>query len=518
MRRPSAIQRGGVVSEGDAIVIAHLLRSREYGQIKIGLQRACEFYEAQRYFRDPSVLVVAAGQYLSSPDVKVRRWTYKLVALLRANTLLEPLREAIKVEADAENLSWAVAAFFRLAPQKDRDELLKEENTAFFNTALELSATLYEERPDLERRTMIDLRAFEADVLVQKWICLLTGYAGLPQHSVSRRFSDLELARNLVTHDDKEIVEYSIWALHRNRQGTPGKLLIPPADLIRHPANVRRWLYRLIAKTESSAVKFADLLEEGMYDNEPAAREGLALGLATLKIPNLRLPILYWFQREQVEAVRLPLIDHLGRNATGSEEDPLFRQTLTDEIARTTSELQRKKIQSVLGVQSQQAQPTLDFGDNGHDLLRPWPVGAGAPVIIDKFVYVNGSLNMKSDKSSNITAGSVSVGIVNTGEIRESVIANIKAQSGDPTMSSLGPELARFLEKAAIEPTISDDDRRSINEEAALVTAPDAGDDRPRRAKKFGTFLRGLLAAPGVANTFVEEGGKLVDTLSNLGG
>ncbi|WP_128562086.1 hypothetical protein [Methylobacterium crusticola] len=506
------------MSEGDAIVIAHLLRSREYGQIKIGLQRACEFYEAQRYFRDPSVLVVAGGQHLSSPDVKVRRWAYKLVALLRANTLLEPLREAIKVETDAENLSWAVAAFFRLAPQKDREALRKEENTPFFNTALELSATLYEERPDLERRTMIDLKAFEADVLVQKWICLLTGYAGLPQHSVSRRFSDLELARNLVSHDDKEIVEYSIWALHRNSQGTPGKLLIPPADLIRHPANVRRWLYRLIAKTEGSAVRFTDLLEEGMHDVEPAAREGLALGLATLKVPKLRLSILYWFERERVEAVRLPLIDHLGRNASGSEGDRLFRQTLTDEIARTVSELQRKKIQSVLGVELLEAQPTLDFGDNGHELLRLRLASAGGPVTINTLLIANGSLNMTIDKSSNITAGSVSTGIINTGEIRESVIANIKAQSGDPVMSSLGPELARFLERAAVEPTISDDDRLSINEEAALVTAPDAGDDRLRRAKKFGTFLRGLLAAPGVANTFVDEGTKLINTLSNLGG
>jgi hypothetical protein len=517
MRRPQAIQRGGVVSEGDAIVIAHLLRSRENGQIKIGLQRACEFYEAQRFFRDPSVLVVAGGHHLSSPDVKVRRWTYKLVALLRANILLEPLRAAIKNEQDAENLSWAVAAFFRLAPKKDRDALLREENTPFFNTALELSATLYEEQPDQERRTMIDLKAFEADVLVQKWICLLTGYAGLPQHSISRRFSDLELARNLVTHDDEEIVEYSIWALHRNRQGTPSKLLIPPADLIRHPANVRRWLYRLIAKTESSAVKFADLVREGMLDAEPAAREGLALGLATLKVPALRLAMLYWFQREQVEAVRLPLIDHLGRNASGSEGDPLFRQILTDEAARTVSELQRKKIQSVLGFELREVQPALNFENSGHDLLRPRVNGADAKLTINTLL-VNGSISLSIDRSSNITAGSVSTGIINTGEIRESVIANIKAQSGDPVMSTLGPELARFLERAAVEPTISDDDRLSINEEAALVTAPDAGDDRIRRAKKFGTFLRGLLAAPGVANTFVEEGTKLIDKLSNLGG
>ena len=208
MRRPTAIQRGGTVSEGDAIVIAHLLRSAEPGRIKIGVQRACELYEAQRYFRDPSVLVEAARRHLSSTDVKVRRWTYKLVALLRASTLLEPLRAALEVEQDAENLSWAIAAFFRLAPQKDRDLLIRQERTPFFNTALELSATLYDSQPGLDRRSVIDLKAFETDVLVQKWICLLTGYAGAPQHSVSKRFSDMELARNLVSHDDREIVEY----------------------------------------------------------------------------------------------------------------------------------------------------------------------------------------------------------------------------------------------------------------------------------------------------------------------
>ena len=255
-----------------------------------------------------------------------------------------------------------------------------------------------------------------------------------------------------------------------------------------------------------------------MSDDEPTAREGLALGLSTLRVPQLRTAIMYWFEREETEAVRLALIDHLGRNASGSDGDPLFRILLTDALNRDNGELQRKKIQAALGIDLREAQPRLDLGDNQFELPQPSRAGQQTLVFVESATFINGDNNMNSDKSSNIYANNVTVGFINTGEIRDSVINNLNVQSDDPAIRALGADIRRFLEVVAAEPTLADDDRRSIYEEAALVTAPDAGDDRPRRAKKFGNFLRGLLAAPGTANRFIEEGSKLIETLSNLGG
>src|SRR5271166_1538762 len=147
----------------------------------------------------------------------MRRWSYKLAGRLRDASLLPDLFERFHAEegVDKENRSWAASAYFGLVPRAEGRNLIKKLDQAFYQTPLELAAQLFTIGEPLDIASTINLKAFESDRLSRKWLCILCGYAAHDSRTISKRFSDIELVRNLVNDDDTEVIEYSIWTLHR---------------------------------------------------------------------------------------------------------------------------------------------------------------------------------------------------------------------------------------------------------------------------------------------------------------
>src|SRR5688500_15263704 len=107
------------VSHEQARVLELMVTSTDPAQVKVGLQRACEFLESGQSFLDYAFLHLGAAASLISNDVKVRRWAYKLVALLADPRHLEQVELALLgSERDPENRSWASAAFSAIASEK----------------------------------------------------------------------------------------------------------------------------------------------------------------------------------------------------------------------------------------------------------------------------------------------------------------------------------------------------------------------------------------------------------------
>src|SRR5436190_28326 len=126
LRPNPSIPRTSTISPRAAAVIHIQVADHRPEIVKTGLQRACEHMEARRFFSQSQLLSDAARKHLFSPDVKVRRWTYKLVALLRDDLLLPELRARLVDEQDGENYSWAISAFFRIAPRKEQRQLVRD--------------------------------------------------------------------------------------------------------------------------------------------------------------------------------------------------------------------------------------------------------------------------------------------------------------------------------------------------------------------------------------------------------
>jgi hypothetical protein len=254
--------------------------------VKSGLQRACEKLVAGHAFVDSSFLVIALAKHMRSLDLKVRLWSYELAGRLGDTRLLPDLLDRFSAEegVDEEARSWALSAYFGLAPRVTTRNLIKKLDQAFYQTPLELAAQLFTIGEPLDIAATMDLKAFENDPLSRKWLCILCGYATDDSRTITKRFSDLDLVRNVVNDDDTEVIEYSIWTLHRHPHGSVKQLKRPTQELMGSP-NIRRWLYRLVTKTEPSANANADMIVAAMNPRtEPSVqvREGLALGLAPL--------------------------------------------------------------------------------------------------------------------------------------------------------------------------------------------------------------------------------------------
>ncbi len=340
-----------------------MLASSDTEQVKTGLQRACEILESGQAFINYDFLKMSLAAHLKSPELRVRRWAYKLVALLKDPEYLGQLEAALLgFENDPENRGWASAAFSGLADEGRKARLITRLND-YRGTSLELAARLYARGEPA--RDDLDLSVWEREPLARKWLCLLCGYARDAPRTIDQRFGDLDLVRNSIGDDDAEVVEYSIWAEHRHPDGSYRHLLRRPDELLAFP-NVRRWVYRLLTKDARAARSNLDLLIETMNaarETSDVAREGLALGLAKLHVNELRNDTIDWFSNEASPRVRLALVDHIALLAN-AHDDALARDVLKAAYWDGPAHLLGAKIRSV-------AKP--DWGLSQSGLAAPAP-------------------------------------------------------------------------------------------------------------------------------------------------
>lgn len=499
--------RRSPASTETANVIEMMLASNDSGQVKAGLQRACEILEGGQAFLDNTFLNVCLPTCLTSPQPRIRRWAYKLVALLKDGKYINQLEDALLTfETDPENRGWASAAYASLADELRKTKLIAKLSD-YQGTSLELAAKLYARGEPAKDE--FDLQTWELEALARKWLCLLCGYARHQQRTIDQRFGDLDLVRNSIKDDDLEVVEYSLWAEFRHPDGSFRHILRPPDQLLAFP-NVRRWLYRLLTKDAHAARSNLDLLTERMdASQEPSevAREGLALGLAQLKFDERRTETIDWFLTDPSPKVRLALIDHLALTAN-KYEDNIARSVLTGEYNRPDQlDLIRAKILSVAKPDwklnlARLARPGSQIIIPQQDLFAP----SSNQIIVSGNMEVNMGTNIKQSGHGNSMAG------VAGGNIVSSTINTLQHQA-DPKFNELTPLIKTFIDALAAS-HVSDAEKEPVLnaiEEVAKAT----GDAKKSKLQALRVMVRGMLSLPDMAATAIEGGNHLVRAIES---
>ena len=499
-----------------ARVIELMLTSTDPAQVKTGLQRACDVFESGQAFVDPTFLKLGLAAHLTSADLKVRRWAYKLAALMRDTEQIGKLEEALLGgETDPENRGWASAAFSGVADE-DRINRLRTKVGDYRGTSLELAAKLYARGEPA--RDGLDISVWQEHALTRKWLCLLCGYARDRTRTIDQRYSDLDLVRNCVFDDDPENVEYSIWAEHRHPDGSHRHLLRKVHNLLAN-ANVRRWIYRLLTKTTDAAQENLDLLTDMMKAaEEPSelAREGLALGLATIALEDRRIETIDWYANEESQRVKIALIDHLGLRAN-KLEDAVAREVLLADFSRHGPRtLIGAKILSVAKAEWElhervlPAPPPAFLVNETGDLFGDVRVqaGSGPSIYIEKQEIYMGNKIEQSGEGNAIT------GVV----LGDAVASTITAynQHSDQGVRELAPFVQRFLQ--ALSASDVDEDEKQAVTRAAQDAANATGDDRKPRWTMLKGVVRGALQLPGMAAKAIEGGEELVAAIERLTG
>ena len=281
-----------------------LLFSVDPRERKLALQLICETIEAGYPIKLERNLDIARGvaNQKSSTDREVRLWLYKVIGLVRHREYLPYLKGQLQLEEDDEGRAWAAAALVAIEGHAAGTSSLKESGYSEIEVQRTgIKARYFQPQGPPIESGLVRKILLENDPLELRWLSLVYGKdpSLVPRPAV----------QEMNTHDHPLVSEYSLWALNRDPQGGITDARMSPQELPAAPENVRRWYYRLLTHRAEALYLNWDLVEQGMADSHPQAREGLAMGLAELQLKGETAErVIEWFDSEKDRGVRRALM------------------------------------------------------------------------------------------------------------------------------------------------------------------------------------------------------------------
>jgi hypothetical protein len=308
----------GRIDSAVASFIKLQIESGDLRLIKIGLQNLCEQYRSGLRLRvadlpgiESSVL---AAFYTHGPkDEKVRRWSLNAIAQFgRAETCSEAVAHALeKYCLEPQTSASAIAATFALRTDA-HEYLITQKN--FPREVVVLGGLQTARASDVDTSAIkVNIETSSPDILRLSLVTIGMGRA--PEHIFDPRHPNSSIVKVLGQHDDQIVSQYSIWAICENPTLGLRDLGVPLIDVIYKPANIRSWIYRLIATSPSQIKDNFDYFRLGAGDADAEARSGLALGLARTHMDGIEPLVLDWYDKEKDSEVRHRLLDHIVRHA-----------------------------------------------------------------------------------------------------------------------------------------------------------------------------------------------------------
>jgi hypothetical protein len=293
------------------------IETGDAGRTKTALQQLCKFYRqgfrihpAQLFAMEQSI--VGLLYTLGRKDEKVRRWALNALARLgtEPNCIVAITHTLTQYSAEPQTSAAAIAAIYRLS--RKATDILK--GLSFDEQMITLAALQHVDANNLDLSALpINVETASPDLL--KLALVVVGLDRAPPNMLHPRHDNRQLVRALGGHDDNIVSQYSVWAITENPSLRLGDLGIDIRDIERRPANVRAWVFRLIAMTPEDAEQNYEYLELGMRDPAAEARVGLAIGLRDTFFDGLEAIVLDWFTTEYDAEVRQHLLDHMIRQA-----------------------------------------------------------------------------------------------------------------------------------------------------------------------------------------------------------
>lgn len=239
------------------IIVDYLKSQIETGdpaRTKKALQEICKHYR-DGYHVHPNKLVgleqsVVGLLYTQDSDEKVRRWALNTLARLgREPQCMEAVMHALKqYDHEPQTSAAAIAAIFRMS-RKARAILQK---LSFDEQMVTLAALQHVDVNKLDLSALpIDVETASPDLL--KLALVIVGLDRAPENMLHPRHENSELVKALGGHHDNVVAQYTVWAITENPSLNLIDLGIDIKLVEDQPANVRAWIYRLIAMTAEDA-------------------------------------------------------------------------------------------------------------------------------------------------------------------------------------------------------------------------------------------------------------------------
>jgi hypothetical protein len=471
------------------IIVDYLKSQIETGdpaRTKKALQEICKHYR-DGYRVHPNKLVgleqsVVGLLYTQASDEKVRRWALNTLARLgREPQCMEAVMHALKqYDHEPQTSAAAIAAIFRMS-RKARAILQK---LSFDEQMVTLAALQHVDVNKLDLSALpIDVETASPDLL--KLALVVVGLDRAPENMMHPRHENSELVKALGGHHDNVVAQYTVWAITENPSLNLIDLGIDIKLVEDQPANVRAWIYRLIAMTAEDAEQNFEYVELGSRDPIAEARSGLALGLGGTYFDGLEALVIDWFINEPDSEVSQHLLDHMIRQS----EDCASYSALVLEIYEkepTGSSLRKRMETTAAGTILYSRLRQIDRSD-------------------DLFGGVTNVTNNTFNIKGGVQGGAVSLGgeATNVG----STAIHYNPQTVEAIQSQLS-KLEKELHASSIEPQLKENILRDVQAAKA--------DPTPDKISKVTSAVR-LAGEVVLGSTAIWEIGHVLAQLAGLG-
>lgn len=295
------------------------IESGDPTRTKRALQDISKLYrDGWRFLPDQlyGIEIATVGLLMTSDDAKVRRWALNTVAQLgREATCKSAILHALQVyHDDAEVLAAAIAALYHLC-KGAAGELRR----MGFNEQTVTLAALQHVPATRLNLSCLPLRVDQADAELIKLGLIVVGLDRAPANLFEPNHDNATMVRAVGAHHDPIVSQYSVWAITENPSLGVADLGIDLKGIEQLPANVRAWVFQLLAADSAGTDAHVDYIRLGLEDGSADARLGLAVGLKATFSPTLVPLVLEWFTRELNSEIRSQILDHLIRQAERNE-------------------------------------------------------------------------------------------------------------------------------------------------------------------------------------------------------
>jgi len=467
------------------------LDTGDSAQTKRALQYLCKLYRSGHRIRPEELCGVEqsiVGILFTSQDEKVRRWALNALARFgRPAISLAPVLGVLEDFSDEpQTAAAAIAAIYRMQPN-GATEIIS--GLGMFDPQIRvLAAMQHVDAAKLDQRGLsINIEIAPPDVL--KLGLIVVGLDRAPANLFHPRHSNGEIVRVLGTHHDCIISQYTVWAIAENDNLGLCDLGIPISSIETQPANVRAWIYQLIAMSPATAEANLEYIELGAGDPETEARLGLAVGLRETYYDGIEALILDWFSGETDQEVVQALLDHMIRQ---SSKCPTYEEAAIQSYEKEgPGSAARKRMEAhATGLPLYARFQRISY-DGSNDLFRSMTI-------------------MNTTINGGIQAGAVSV----NGDATNMGTTNIHYQP--QTIEAIQTELTKAIRE--IHTSTADPDLKEQALEHVRAAQADPTPDKLTKAIGFLGKIEAVTAMAAGVGTSITTLGTLAESIAKLAG
>jgi hypothetical protein len=291
------------------------LDNGDFQRRKVALQEIARLYRAGFAFppeqRNAFEIAVNGLVLQQKQDLKVVRWCLNVLARLgvRGNSDHYVRLALMQYEDNPEIVAAGVAALTYMYNGRVGDIPGFES----YDPEVRTLAALQNTDPK-----HLDLSGFKIDIDralpgTLRLALIIVGINRDIEHLFHPKYNNSEFVRKLGQHDDKIVVQYSVWSAIENKRLGVTDIGVDIRAIEKYPPNVQSKILQLVAEKEKNNRDRHRIIADGAMLNSSEARSGLARGLQSQFYDGLEEITLGWYDQETDRGVQLSLAEHFAR-------------------------------------------------------------------------------------------------------------------------------------------------------------------------------------------------------------